>query len=129
TYTLTLNSYGGPAASVMLSDTLPPGFQFVSASDGGSVNGAVVGWSGVAVTADALKTVSLTIRVASGLSAGTHTFNPTAFLTYAGSSVYTDMTSDPAVTVVNVLPPPPIIYTGPVRVFPNPFDHAKALRG
>jgi uncharacterized repeat protein (TIGR01451 family) len=129
TYVLTLDSYGGPAASVTLTETLPAGLQFVSASDGGILAGSVVAWNGLSVSPDALRTVTATVRVRSDLGPGTYTFKPSGFVTYPGDPAYNDMTSDPAATTVIVSPPPPVVYGGPVRVYPNPFVPAKAVRG
>lgn len=129
TYTLTLNSFGGPAANVTLTETLPSGLEFVSASDGGSASGGVVAWNGVSVTPDALKTVTATVRASAGLSPGTYTFQPRAFATYPGDPAYNDMTSDSVTTTVVVSAPPPSVYTGPVRVYPNPFIPGRAVRG
>jgi uncharacterized repeat protein (TIGR01451 family) len=128
-YTLTFDSYGGPSASVTLTETLPAGLQFVSASDGGSLSGSVLAWNGLSVSADAVRTVTATVRVRSDLTPGTYTFRPTAFVTYPGDPAYNDMTSDPAVTTVTVTAAPPPVYTGPLRVYPNPFIPARAVRG
>ena len=129
TYTLALNSYGGPAASVTLTETLPAGLEFVSASDGGTLVGSIVVWNGLSVSAEAIRAVTATVRVRSDLGSGTYTFKPTGFVTYPGDPAYNDMTSDPVTTTVVVSAPPPSVYTGPVRVYPNPFEPARAVRG
>lgn len=131
TYVITLNSYGGADASVTLVESLPAEVEFVGASDGGVLSGRVVAWNGLAVTANSLRDVTLTVRVKSDLPVGTHVLEPTAFITYAGDPDYTDMESEVAATTVTVPPPAShmVPLAGRIRVFPNPFDPDAAVRG
>jgi uncharacterized repeat protein (TIGR01451 family) len=61
-YTITVKNVGdGVAKGAMLSDPLPAGTTFVSASDGGVLTGAAVGWNLGDMAPGASKTVSLTL--------------------------------------------------------------------
>ncbi len=100
TYTITLNSYGGPAASVNLVETLPAEVEFVSASDGGALLGSIVTWNGLAVTGNALRDVTVTVRVRWDLPEGRYILEPTACISYEGDPAYTNVESEAAKTEV-----------------------------
>ena len=65
TYTLTVDNAGpGTAAGVEVSDTLPAGVTFVSASDGGSETAGVVHWDlGTVAAADPPRVLTLVVRL------------------------------------------------------------------
>ena len=63
-YTITVENTGNSAASdVVITDTLPAGSHFVSASNGGTLSGIVVTWVIGTVNAGTSSSVTLTIRV------------------------------------------------------------------
>jgi uncharacterized repeat protein (TIGR01451 family)/CSLREA domain-containing protein len=66
TYTLTVDNAGpSDAADVVVTDTLPAGVTFVSASDGGSESGGVVTWNlGTVAAADPPRQLTLVVAVA-----------------------------------------------------------------
>ena len=108
TYSIKLNSYGGPNASIILVATLPTEVAYQAASDGGTKTGSVVVWNNLSINASDLRSVSFTVKVRDDLALGTYIIRPTAFITYAGPSEYTDMESEEATTTVmitSVLPP------------------------
>ena len=132
-YNLSVNTYGGPTTTITLVETLPANVNFVSATGGGMLLGNLVVWNGLAVTADAILTVTLTGQVNPSLAPGTYDLATQAFLDYAGApAALTESLSDRVHTVV-VVPPPtppsPPTNLSLVRVFPNPFNPARAARG
>ncbi|WOE73879.1 OmpA family protein [Alterisphingorhabdus coralli] len=71
TYTITVsNGTGTPAADALIADVIPANTTFVSASDGGALNGAQAEWT-VDVPANGSVTRTLTVRVADEIPAGT----------------------------------------------------------
>jgi uncharacterized repeat protein (TIGR01451 family) len=66
TWDVTVSNTGtGPATGVSISDTLPPGTTFVSATNGGTLTGSEVTWAIGDVPAGASKTVQITLIVGS----------------------------------------------------------------
>src|SRR5207245_2454029 len=64
TYTLTVTNNGpSDATGVSLSDAIPAGTSFVSATGGGTIPAAVVGWNLTTITAGANKSVTLVVQV------------------------------------------------------------------
>jgi uncharacterized repeat protein (TIGR01451 family)/CSLREA domain-containing protein len=72
TYTLTVDNAGpGSAANVVVTDTLPSGVDFVSASNGGSHASGVVTWNlGTLAAADPALDLTLVVDVDAGQTAG-----------------------------------------------------------
>ena len=76
TYTLSLGAGNlALAQPVTLSDTLPLNVSFVSASDGGTLNGGVVSWSIPALAANATVTRTLVVRVGAQVADNTPIVN------------------------------------------------------
>ncbi len=64
TFDITVANRGdGPARDTVVTDMLPAGTQFVSATDGGAMGGGGVSWSLGTLEAGASKTVQLTVKV------------------------------------------------------------------
>ncbi|MGI9015360.1 MAG: DUF7507 domain-containing protein [Phycisphaerales bacterium] len=62
-YEITVRNTGdGPARNAVITDTLPAGAEFVSASDGGRAAGSTVSWNVGTLEPGASKTVQLSIR-------------------------------------------------------------------
>jgi uncharacterized repeat protein (TIGR01451 family)/fimbrial isopeptide formation D2 family protein len=79
TFTLTVNNTGdADAQNTMLEDTVPAGMQFVSATDGGVLQGATVVWNLGTIPAGGTKTVTLTLS-ANGAGAYTNTATARAY--------------------------------------------------
>ncbi len=116
-YTLTVTNNGhGTARDVVISDTLPAGLTFASASDSGSASGQTVTWPAIATPAEgATATRTVTATVDSDASAG-DTDN-TATVTTPNDPVAANDTA--AVTTSVELPPPP----------PAPVTRARRLQG
>ena len=65
-YQITVSNAGdAPARDTVVTDTLPGGTQFVSASDGGSSSGGTVNWSLGTLNPGESRTLSLTVRTSS----------------------------------------------------------------
>ncbi len=77
TYTITLtNSSSTSVSNVSITDTLPTGqLTFISASDGGTLNGSIVTWTGLFVGANSTRSVTLQARTNSNLTNGTQIYN------------------------------------------------------
>ncbi len=77
TYTLTLSNSGGANAfNVGVTDPLDPNVSFVSASNGGSLSGSTVTWSGLTVPGNGNLVLTVTVTVANPLPSGTtHVLN------------------------------------------------------
>ncbi|MDD5751371.1 MAG: DUF11 domain-containing protein, partial [Candidatus Peribacteraceae bacterium] len=90
TYTITVtNSSSVNATNVQVSDILPSGLSFVSASDSGYLSGSTVYWTISSLTAGASKTLTLTAIVPSSTAGGTVITN----LALVGSVVAQDQTT------------------------------------
>src|SRR3989475_149504 len=64
TYTLTVTNNGpSDATGVSLSDAIPAGTSFVSATGGGTLTAGVVGWNLTTITSGANKSVTLVVKV------------------------------------------------------------------
>src|SRR5438874_1928864 len=64
TYTLTVTNNSPPDATrVSLSDAIPAGTSFVSATGGGTLTAGVVGWNLTTITSGANKSVTLVVKV------------------------------------------------------------------
>ncbi len=71
TYAITLTNPAAQATTGTVTDTLPTGLSFVSASDGGYLSGQTVNWSNISVPANASKTITVQATVSQSLSNGT----------------------------------------------------------
>ena len=90
TYQITVtNSSSVNATNVDVSDILPGGLTFVSASDGGSLSGTTIHWTIGSLTAGASKTLTLVATVPSSVAGGTVLTN----LALVGSVVAQDQTT------------------------------------
>src|SRR5437763_1410000 len=66
TYTRTVTNNGpSDATGVSLSDAIPAGTSFVSATGGGTLTAGVVGWNLTTITSGANKSVTLVVKVVS----------------------------------------------------------------
>lgn len=98
TYTLTVTNEHPLFATnnVMLSDTIPAGTTFVSASDGGALVGDTVEWSAATLAANQSWEVTLAVQVNSNAPSpvvnDTYSVSSDEVVTVAGSSVSTDVT-------------------------------------
>ena len=71
TYTIILtNPDSAQATNVMVTDTLPSGLSFSSASDGASANGQVVTWSNISVNGNSSRTLSVSAVVSNSSVVG-----------------------------------------------------------
>jgi uncharacterized repeat protein (TIGR01451 family) len=107
-YSITVtNSSDVEARNTVLTDNLPSGAQFVSASDGGSGGGNVVTWNLGTLAAGASRTVSLTVRPN---QRGTYRNEVTAraFCAEASDSAVTEVRGIPAILLEVVDNPDPI---------------------
>jgi len=106
-YTLTVNSYGGPSGSVTLVVTLPAEFEYVASSDGGMAKGGMVVWEGLSVTTDTVREITVNGRVKGTLSPGSYDLAVRGYLDYPGlPSDLTESLSDVVRTAVYVPGPP-----------------------
>ncbi|MEZ5314069.1 MAG: FG-GAP-like repeat-containing protein [Thermoanaerobaculia bacterium] len=76
----------GGAEGVMAHVELPPGVQFVSASDGGTLQGTRVVWPGFAVGEGEESLRSVVLRIESSFPSGIDELSLTAFVAHDGSS-------------------------------------------
>ncbi len=75
-YTISYRNDGNsPANQTTITDQLPEGLLFVSASDGGTFSGGVVKWDLGTLPADTSGAVQLSVRIADGVAAGTEISN------------------------------------------------------
>jgi uncharacterized repeat protein (TIGR01451 family) len=99
-YTITVTNFGPSSASgVVVTDTLPVGVTYLSASGGGTLNGNVVSWSLGSLTMSQVSNLTLTVRTpASG--------------TLTNTAVVSSLTLD--TNLVNNTSPPVITTVTPV---------------
>ncbi len=100
TYTLTYGNAGGAVApSVVIRDTIPAGTTFVSATNGGTVQGTDVVWNIASVPAGATNlTVSFTVTVTAStgsITNGTYSITSVAGLVTAGGPVVVTLVTEP----------------------------------
>nr|HID14268.1 DUF11 domain-containing protein [Anaerolineae bacterium] len=81
-YTIVVTNTGGPATGVVISDTLPASTLFAWASDGGTLTGGEVVWSGLGLPAGSTLTVTYGVTVTC-VSSGTLIVND-GYQVYAG---------------------------------------------
>lgn len=94
TYSLHVTNHGSaPADGVVVQDPLPVGVEFVGGSDGATTAGGVVTWPAFSLAGGASRDVTVTVRVGSGVAAGTAIVNP--------ASVADDGTHGPDTDLVN----------------------------
>ncbi|MES1241964.1 MAG: CARDB domain-containing protein [Acidobacteriota bacterium] len=85
TYTLTVSNYfPGPAAGVLLTDTLPAHAAFVAASDGGTAADGIVSWPAFDLAAGARATRTVTVRADATVPPEVTTLTDTAVVTGGG---------------------------------------------
>jgi uncharacterized repeat protein (TIGR01451 family) len=109
TYTLTFgNSGSAGAASVIITDALPPGTTFVSATGGGTFASGVVGWAIGDLNAGVIgQTVSFTVKAtaASGtITNSLYSIRATGIPAVTGSPVSTIVAGTPALTIAKSAP-------------------------
>lgn len=90
TFYLNLTNKGGTASNVVLTDILPPGLQFVSASDGGSYSGGVITWNIGTLNAGASILRSITVYVTGHNIMATNTATATTSTYEANTNDNTD---------------------------------------
>ena len=105
TYTITYgNTTDAPIDGVVITDTVPSGTTFVSATGGGTLSGGVVTWNIGTIPANTTGlTVTFTVNVtaASGLVVnGTYSIAGTGVATLAGSPARTSVTASTAASQV-----------------------------
>jgi uncharacterized repeat protein (TIGR01451 family) len=90
TYTITAtNASQIPATNVTVTDVLPSDLQFLSASDGGSVNGQVVQWSNLSVAPGATRNLTVTTQIRQSAQQGTVIRN----VAFTGNQTAEDLTT------------------------------------
>lgn len=104
TYTITYGNTGSAAApSVVISDTVPTGTTFVSATNGGTLTAGVVSWTIGTVNAGVTgQTVSFTVHVTatSGtITNGTYQIQSGSLAPVAGTAVNTTVQGAPAAAI------------------------------
>jgi serine protease AprX len=95
TYTLSLSANKAIGQPVLVTDTLPLHTTFVSASDGGTRQGAIVTWSVPSLAAGATVRRTLVVRVDSSVSDGTPIINAS----YRASSAASSPSAGPPVVI------------------------------
>ena len=132
-FTISVENTGDvKAVHVTVNDTLPAGMSYVGAGGGKAVVFAnpLVSWT-LADINPGDPPVVLTMTV-TGAIPGTYVNTATALYDDGFAPVLTACSNQAQVTVLEqetvqpVMQPP---YQGPVRVFPNPFNPTKAIRG
>ncbi len=109
TYSITVSSKGDTAAvGTVLTDTLPAGATFVSASDGGAHSGGKVTWSLGDLAVGASKKVSVTV-VSNNPGKLTNTANVSAVCTKAAAEASTVVAGIPAILLECVDQADPIL--------------------
>lgn len=98
------NNGAGPAFGAVLTDTLPEGTAFVSASSGGTAEDGVVTWSGIDLDAGESQTMTLTVGVDDDMDADETVVN-TAVLAHDEDPDPSDNSDDDIDTVVDPDPP------------------------
>jgi len=97
TYEITVSNKGdGEARNTVVTDTLPAGLAFVSATEGGQMTGGKVVWNVGTLAAGASKTLSVTVR-ATAMGAQRNTVTATATCTDAQAEVTTTIEGIPAI--------------------------------
>jgi uncharacterized repeat protein (TIGR01451 family) len=119
TYTLTVHTAGpGDASNVMVSDPLPAGTSFVSASGGGSLSAGTVTWSLGTIAANAVdKTLSLVVHVDAAQTAG---LSSTATVSSSTTDPVSDNDSDVATAPVRPPASPSADLSVTSSAAPNP---------
>lgn len=105
TYTITYgNTTDAPIDGVVITDTVPAGTAFVSATGGGTLSGGVVTWNIGTIPANTTGltvTFTVTVTAASGLIVnGTYSIAGTGVATLAGSPARTSVTASTAASQV-----------------------------
>ncbi len=96
-YSITVRNTGdSPANNTMLTDTLAAGTSFVSASDGGQLQGGSVGWSLGTIDAGQSRTVTLTV-LANQAGMARNTATATAICAEDSDSAETSLQGIPAI--------------------------------
>ncbi|MBP9145626.1 MAG: DUF11 domain-containing protein [Thermoanaerobaculia bacterium] len=80
------NAFAATATGVALTDNLPPGMQFLAASDGGSEAGGVVSWPPFALATGAAVTRTVSVRVDPALPMGITVLANAAVVTDDGAN-------------------------------------------
>ena len=98
-YAITLSNVGtGDASGVTLTDRVPSGTSFASASDGGTAAGQTVTWSGLAVPAGGSVTVALHLTISPTLSSSVTAITNSRQRATSAEGPYT--TGSPTVTAI-----------------------------
>ncbi len=105
TYTITYgNTTAAPIDGVVITDTVPAGTAFVSATGGGTLSGGVVTWNIGTIPANTTGltvTFTVTVTAASGVIVnGTYSIAGTGVSTLAGSPAQTSVTASAAASQV-----------------------------
>ncbi len=124
TYTITYGNAGSDnATDVVISDALPSGTSFVSATDGGVVSSGVVTWNIDGVSAGVTgQTVSLTVAVSAisgSVNNTTYSIQANGVLPVSGPPVVTTVTPAGLPTSLGNLVPSP--NTSDAFLFPTPY--------
>ncbi|MEW5852151.1 MAG: tandem-95 repeat protein [Myxococcota bacterium] len=118
TFDLSYSNAGpGAALSAVLSDTVPAGTTFVSATGGGTLSGGAVTWNLGTLPSGASGTVSFTVSVSVD-----GTYNNSATLTYQENLTVKTITSNTTSTVRDTVLPDTFVDSGPA----NPTDATSA---
>jgi uncharacterized repeat protein (TIGR01451 family)/gliding motility-associated-like protein len=114
TYTIVVANNGpGNESNIVVSDTIPAGLVFVSAGQGGILNGNVVKWENQSVPSGTQKTYTLTVTVPVDVIAGTQFRNIAVVTTDNPEGPYI---SDPEIVTVTSGANVVITKTGPATV-------------
>ncbi len=90
-YQITVSNSGdAPARNTVLTDTIPPGMKFISASDGAAPNAGKLTWSFGTLAPQASRTVNVTLQ-ANGIGAMHNTATASAYCTEASASSVTNV--------------------------------------
>lgn len=97
TYQITVNNTGNvPARDVILTDTIPAGLQFISASDGGQMSGGRVTWNLGTMEPGSSKSVTTELK-ATGFGSVVNTATVQAYCADANASYTMEVKGVPAV--------------------------------
>jgi uncharacterized repeat protein (TIGR01451 family) len=124
TYSLTLANHGpSPAVGAVLTDTLPTGVTFVSATGGGTLSSGVVTFPAVTLNRGASQTYMIVVTV----NTGTGPLTDTASATTANAAALPDLTPTDNSSMVNstVNPVADLMVTGTAA--PEPVDQGTNL--
>src|SRR5439155_764372 len=115
TYTISYSNIGNAnATGVVITDTVPSGTTFVSATAGGSLSGGVITWNIGAVGTGASGSVQLVVKVNSPLPNGTvitntgWTIDTNEALPQPGPDATTTVTSAPVINISKADSPDPV---------------------